>query len=629
MNNMQDFEIVGSFNNQRILSIDPERSVNLFEYIDPLGKKQKSLLCTSGLQRTDTFFSTVVGASRATFVFQGVGEADVHMYQVFGFDVYRIDTALNASLLFSFTSSSNVGYVGVDANTHQVIFVDGQQGWIWDTLTSQATQITDPNFPAKPIDVCNLDGFFVVANGDTNTFQLSMFNQGLVWGGGVAATFTASTITNSLTPTGANASAFFATGIPFQVSTTGTLPMPLVNGSTIYYTIFNPSNPGVVKVAASFSDAVAGIFITLTSNGTPTNTMITTGQLQLGSITSHPGNIVACRTLHRRLFLFSVNFTEVWENQGIGANLPFRRNNSLLIEYGTPALGSIATGFDSMFFLSNDKDGLGAVMQVSGTQAIPVSNRALDFALAGYAQLGQVADARAFLIKENGLIFYQLNFTQANHTYVYDMTLSNPSTEEGKLWHEKEVLNGNRDIAQTHGYFNGINYVFSYLLPRMYQIDPTFFTNDGEAIRRMRISRSFVDPGYRRIRIDRFQLDLLQGSIFSQGFTPVPLTLFTESSFELLTEGGDDILAEQPLDVMIPNDSAPTVYLSISRDGGQTFGYQIPAPMGQVGQRSFRTVWRKLGTIPRGQGFVVKILFFQQYPFTILGAGWAIEVMPE
>lgn len=625
---MQDFEIVGSFNNQRVLSIDPERSVNLFEYIDPLGKKQKSLLCTSGLENQNIFFSTLLGASRATFVFQGVGEASVHMYQVMGFDVYRIDTTLNATLLFSFTSSSNVGYVGVDANTHQVIFVDGQEGWIWDTSTSQATQITDPNFPAKPIDVCNLDGFFVVANGDTNTFQLSMFNQGLIWGS-VAATFTGNSANSTLMPTGATASSFFATGIPFQLATTGTLPSPLMNGSTIYYTIFNPANPGVVQVASSFANAVAGIFITLSSNGSPTNTMTTTGQLQLGSITAHPGNIVACRTLHRRLFLFSVNFTEVWENQGIGANLPFRRNNSLLIEYGTPALGSIATGFDSMFFLSNDKDGLGAVMQVSGTQAVPISNRALDFVLASYAQAGQISDARAFLIKENGLIFYQLNFTAANHTYIYDVTLSNPQSEEGKLWHEKETLNFNRDLAQTHGYFNGINYVGSYLSPIIYEIDPSFFTNDGEPIRRMRISRSFVPPGYQRIRIDRFQLDLLQGSIFAQGFIPEPLELFTENNLPLLTEDGNNLLAEQSLEVNLPNDTAPTVYLSISRDGGQTFGYQIPAPMGQVGQRSFRTVWRKLGTIPRGQGFVVKLLFFQDYPFTILGAAWAMEVMPE
>lgn len=619
---VQDFEVVGSFNAQRVIPFDPERTVNMFEYVDQLGKKSKSLLSTSGIENSGIFFSTVDGGSRATFVFQGVGETSPHMYQVFGFDVYRIDTALSATLIFSFTSSGNVSYVGVDANTHQVIFVDGQQGWIWDTLTSTATQITDPAFPSKPVDVTNLDGFFVVANGDTNEFRLSMFNQGLVWGSySTVVTGTALTDTLNMAST-----ALFATGVPFQIASTGTLPNPLVGGSQTYYSIL--VNATQIRVAASFADAIAGVFIDLTTDGTPVITVTGTGQLQQGTITSHPGNIVACRTLHRRLFLFSKNFTEVWENQGIGSNLPFRRNNSLLIEYGTPAVGSISTGFDTMFFLSQDEDGLGAVMEVTGTQAIPVSTRALDFVLAQYAEqpatLG-VSDARSFLIKENGIIFYRMNFTQANHTWVYNVTLSNPTTEEGKLWHEEEVLNGNRHPAQTHGFFIGKNYVGSYLDAITYKVDSSIFTNDGEAIRRMRITRSFVPPGYQRIRIDRFQLDLLQGGF--REVTLVPLSLLSELSEPLLTESGDEILLEQSESLQAS--TTPTVFLSVSRDGGQTFGYLIPAPMGDTGQRSFRTLWRKLGTIPRGQGFVVKIEFFDAYPFSILGAAWAMDILPE
>jgi len=529
----ENFELVGSYNFQRVIPLDPERSVNLFEYIDPLGKKPKSLLSTSGIVNSDVVFSTINGAFRTQFVFQGVNEATPNMYVVIGFDAFRIDPSLIPTLIFSFTSASNVGYVGIDANTHEVIFVDGNEGWIWDTSTSVATQITDANFPPAPIDVTTLDGFFVVANGGTNQFRLSQFNDGLLW--------------------------------------------------------------------------------------TP---------LQQGTIQSHPGNIVACRTLHRLLFLFSANFTEVWENQGIGANLPFRRINSLLMEVGTPAIGSISTGFGSLFFLSQDKDGLGSVMQVIGSQPIPISNRALDFALSQYAEVQQISDARGFLIKENGLIFYRLNFTAANHTYVYNMTLSDPSREDGKLWHEEEVLNGDRHPAQTHAYFNGKNYVGSYLEPIMYLIDNVITTNDGEAIRRMRISRSVVPPGYQRLRIDRFQLDLLQGQFFPLDGQIVELILFTESIQDILTELGDQIIAEQFL-TTIANNINPLVYMSISKDGGQTFGYLNAALMGRIGQRSYRTLWRKLGTIPRGQGFVIKIEFYEEIPFQILGSSWSYEILPE
>lgn len=629
-----DFDLVGSFNNQRVLPLDPERTLNMFEYVDPLGKKPKALLSTSGLQLSEIFFTTLTGGFRAQFVFQGVGETEPHQYVVIGRDAWRITLGGTANLIFQFTSTNITTYVGIDANTHQVIFVDGQQGWIYDVnnpnpvgFTTSAVPITDPAFPLRPIDVCALDSFFVVANGLTNQFQLSSFDNGLIWGPdntGTPSTFTMAAGSADIVIT-------FATGFSlsnYQVGTTvrftgGSLPAELVAG--VDYFVVAKTGANIIQVSAT--DGGAPIVSVAGGSGNITNN----GQLQLGQINSHPGNIVACRTLHRRLFLFSANFTEVWENQGIGSNLPFRRNNSLLMEYGTPALGSIATGFDTMFFLSQDRDGLGAVMEVVGTQAIPVSTRALDFALAQFAEdpvLKGVDDARAFLVKENGLIFYRLNFTKANHTYVYDVTLSNPQAEETKYWHEEEMLNGLRHVSQTHAYFGGRNYVGHFSLPKFYILDNSFFTNDGEAIRRMRISRPFVPPGYQRIRIDRFQIDLLQGSPFAGHDIVLPLQLLAENNDSLLTEGGDFILLEQGL-VQEVNSDSPTLFLSVSKDGGQTFGYILQLPMGKTGERTFRTLARKLGTIPRGQGFVVKVEFFDDFPFVILGAAWAMEVLPE
>ncbi len=620
MTTTTDYEIVGSYNNQRITSIDAERSVNVFEYIDSLGKKPKSLINTSGLANTNLDFGAATGGFRGQFVFKQQTNGEINEYCVIGNSIFRVSTAGVVSLLG--TLMTTTGYVGIDANTFQVIFVDGLRGYIWDTITSIFIQITDTSFSSKPIDVCYLDGFFIVANGDTNNFQLSMFNQGLVWGPDTQ-TFTAdSTPANNwliMTST-----ANYQTGVPFEVSTTGTLPVPLATGTTYYAINVDGTH---IRVAATLDDARNGTAIVLSTNGVPTNTITSEGQLQQGSITSHPGTIVACRTLHRRLFLFSQNFTEVWENQGIGTNLPFRRNNSLLIEYGTPAIASVAVGFDLMFFLSQDREGLGSVMMVRGTESIPTSNRALDFQLANYATLQKISDCRGFLVKENGLIFYRMNFTLANHTFVYNVTLSDPSNEQTKYWHEEEVLNGDRHPAQTHAYFNGINYVGDYLHPILYRLDSAVYTNNGELIRRMRITRQFVPPGYQRIRIDRLQVDLLQGNIANLQSTFQELDLLSETGFILETESGLNIEVEQELVLHDPQQLF--VFLSISKDGGQTYGYSVSAPMGQIGQRTFRTLWRKLGTTKRGQGFVAKFEFFDAVPFVILGASWAIEVLPE
>lgn len=625
----ESFDIVGGYNNQRFPNIDAERTINMFEFIDVKSKKPATLISSSGLQNTELNFTTpTTGGCRAEFVLNGFE------YLVFGQDIWRRDQFNNIILLNGGNPlPTATGYVGVDANNNangpQILFVDGVKGCIWDTKTLQFTfdvHSVDANFPLAPIDVCFIDGFLVVANGNTNNFQLSSFNDAYSWGL-QSSTFTGNTITKGL-----NVVTTFATGMSFQVSTTGTLPSPLV-ASTTYFAI-RTNVAGQILVASTYANAIANINdVLITTTGTPVNTITNftngvPGQLQQGSINTHPGNIVACRTLHRRVFLFSANFTEVWENSGFGTNLPLRRNNALLMEYGTPSAGSIVTGFDKMIFLAQDRDGIGSVMEVIGTESIPISNRALDFQLAQYASANQISDARGIFIKDNGVIFYRLNFTAANVTYVYNVTFSNPQSDEGKKWTEEQVLNGNRHPAQTHGFFNGNNFYGHFSLPILYQVSPSFVTNDGESIKRVRIGKAVTPSMYNRTRIDRFTLDIIQGLPIITNMTGI-LDLLAENGSIIDTESNLDILLEASGGIPLFATFEPPVFLSYSKNGATTFGPRLNGTMGAIGDFTHRTVWRKLGTIPRAQGFVPKIEFFSQVPFIILGAAWVYEVMPE
>jgi hypothetical protein len=351
------------------------------------------------------------------------------------------------------------------------------------------------------------------------------------------------------------------------------------------------------------------------------------GQLQEGEVNTHPGTIVAARCLHRRIFFFSQYFTEIWENAGIGTNLPFRRNNALLIEYGCPAIGSVAVDFDMLFFLSQDRNGLGSVMMVVGSQAIEASTRALDYALARFAATTGIEDCRSFLIKENGIIFLRMNFTTSDHTFIYNVSHSSPQSDATKYWHEEEILTGTRHPAQTLGYFNGKNFVGSYDSAIMYILDVNTYTNNGQRIKRTRITKSFVPAGYQRLRVDRLQLDLLQGqkaNLISQ-LELVPI--LDENEDPLLDESEDILYIER--ERLVQNEADLYVFLSISKDGGQSYGYKVKAPMGQIGERRFRTLWRKLGVIPRGQGFVAKFEFYNDYPLAIMGGSWAVTELPE
>lgn len=624
---MDSFPIVGSFEKARTSTLSSQRTVNWYEYRDPEGKKPEALFPTSGLVNTNLVFETTTKGSRGTFVFKD------YIYQVFGNTIYRLNGENYDSLTVEILQAINTtsGYVGITANTTQVIFVDGLNGWIYDTTTDLMTQIIDAAFPIRPIDVTYLDGFFVVISGETNQFYLSTYEQGLIWGVGFTApggspptkTFTADPAAGAdwlIMTTTEN----FQTGVPFTVSNSGgALPTPLVAGTT-YYSIRVDSTH--IRVATSNANAAIGNYIDLTSAGTGTQSIENEGQLQEAQITSSPGTLVACRTLHRQLFLFSQNFTEVWTNAGAGTNLPFRRNNSLLMEYGCAAIGSIAVGFDRMFFLSQTAGGLGPVMRVAGSEALPISDPDLDYQLAQIAYqevdgILKTADAAAFLVQENGIIFYRLNFTMANHTYVYNESFSSP---QQRLWHEEEVLNGDRHPGETHAYYKGKNYFVDYQSTLFYLVDGNESTNAGEAIKRMRISKTIAPPGYQRMRIDRFHLDVMQGTVGTQYSDPVYLN--TEDSKKIITESGNFLITDDS--VLIPGPT-PEIFLSISKDGGQSFGYIYQSSMGAIGERTWRTVWRKLGTIPRGQGFTVKIEFYNNTPLYILGAAWAMAVLPE
>src|ERR1051326_3859857 len=160
----EPFPIAVSFNNQPYSNIDCQRAVNLFEYVETNvnaanPSPSNSMVPTSGIADSGIFFTSDSVGFREQFVFVSNGVTNV--YSVVGSGVYLSNDSLTATLLGRLTTTA--GYVAIDANTFQIIFVDGVYGYIYDTIANTFTRITDTSFPAYPIDVCYLDGFFVVA----------------------------------------------------------------------------------------------------------------------------------------------------------------------------------------------------------------------------------------------------------------------------------------------------------------------------------------------------------------------------------------------------------------------------------------------------------------------------------
>lgn len=303
--------------------------------------------------------------------------------------------------------------------------------------------------------------------------------------------------------------------------------------------------------------------------------------LNFALVNSRPTILSACAVLKRRIFLFGETNSEIWLDAG-ASDFPFRRDNNLLLEHGVIARSSIAQGFDRLFYLANDEDGTGGIMMVEGTLPQKISSREIDEAI---QTISNPNDAVGTIYKINGDIFYQINFTSGNRTFVYYVN--------GNNWFELEMINKSRHIANTHVYYLGKHYIVGYNNNILYEMNPAFTNNAGENIRRTRICRVMSSPTYERIRLDRLWIDMLQG-------VGKPNTTDPEAD--------------------------PKIFLSISSDGGVTYHDYGSAEVGRSGDRLYRTIWRKLGV---RRDTIVKLEMFNDVPYYILGGAAVLEVLPQ
>jgi len=107
-------------------------------------------------------------------------------------------------------------------------------------------------------------------------------------GNPVTFTYTANTVTNTLT---FNDTSLFPTGSAVVLSTSGTIPQPLVAGVT-YYVINRTAT--TISLAASLADAINGVPIGLLTNGLPINQITTflNNNIPINTSLSYPIRII-------------------------------------------------------------------------------------------------------------------------------------------------------------------------------------------------------------------------------------------------------------------------------------------------------------------------------------------------
>lgn len=308
--------------------------------------------------------------------------------------------------------------------------------------------------------------------------------------------------------------------------------------------------------------------------------------LDFASEEGGPDPLVSLIVMHRELWLLGSQTTVPWFNVGALDN-PFQRMQGSFMHQGTQAAQSVARVGETFCWLSANEQGEALVMQAVGGNATRISTHAVEEALQNAVAAGhRLNDALGWGEQTLGHLFYWLTFPTANMTWVYDGTTS--------LWHERAWLNPvtsafDRHRAASHTYAFGKHLVGDWQNSNVYQLDPTYYTDNTAPRRWVRRAPYVAADGLPWVFHHSLQLDLEAG-VGLDG-----------------TGQGTD----------------PQVMLRWSDDGGVSWTEERPATMGKRGERRQRCRWPRLG---RSRARVYEVSGTDPVPSTLLAAYLDTEV---
>jgi hypothetical protein len=261
------------------------------------------------------------------------------------------------------------------------------------------------------------------------------------------------------------------------------------------------------------------------------------------------------------LWLIGESTTEIWYDAG-GAYFGFARLVGTMLQAGCKARYSIARlfseGQDGLIWFGRSERGENVVVRTKGFAIEVISTPAISHAI---AQFPVTSDAIGYTYQEDGHEFYMLIFPSADRCYCYDASLPPEYAWHQRLSYDPYAGQFHRHRSNAYMNFAGMRIVGDYQNGSLYQLTRASYTDAGWPIlARRRTPHIWNKENRERVFMASLQVD-------------IALSVANQSGLG----------------------SHPHGYLSMSRDGGATYGSPIAQPFGQVGQNLNRLMWRKLG----------------------------------
>lgn len=274
---------------------------------------------------------------------------------------------------------------------------------------------------------------------------------------------------------------------------------------------------------------------------------------------------------------------EVWYDTGSGTQ-PWAPLSGLIGRYGIAAPFAYGVSGLGLTWLSRSPDGGTDVVRTTGSVPKVVTTSPMAAAISSIRRSARITDAECLPYHMDGHTFQNFSFPSAlgtaPKTLTYDMEVGTwakrgqwlPASSSYDVW-----------APRVHVDAFGQHLVGDRSTGTIWTMDPTVSTDiDGQGIVRQRIAPGITDE-HKRQSIDQVEL-LMDVGVGLQGSG----------------QGSD-----------------PQAMLSVSDDHGQTYGNELLASMGRIGQYRKRVYWSRLGSNPET---VIKVRWSDPVPVRVTDA---------
>jgi len=637
---MPDFGFVGPSYEAPSIYQDAQECINFYPEIDPL--KEPGTRGVVALYPTPGLTTKVVLPNTQEVRGVRTVSGGEQMVAVCGPYVYVLSATLVPAVVGVLNTST--GIVGITDNGTNVYIVDGAYRYTW-RISAPATAVLTGSISGTTLTVNSVSSGTIAV--DQQLFGVGVLSETIITAGSgstwtlnrsqtvateslntaaVSATFTGTISGTTLTVSGVTGNIYVGQTIQGAGVTLGTIVVEELTSTTFKLSTSHTIGTGVTMWALNFSvlPSSDGAFSGATSVDIMDNYFVynrpdsqwwgasdlnspISPALSYGVKDGGPDNLVSLIVDHREVYLLGEQSSEVWTDVG-SVPFPFQRIPGTSTQHGIVAEFSVSRLGNSFAYVSRNNRGQGQIMQMNGYVPQRISTHAVENSLVNQT----IDDAIAWTYQLEGHEVYVVTFPSIGSnglTWCYDTAT--------QMWHKWLYWESNQTYGRHRGncccVFQGMVLVGDYQNGKLYALDKTNYTDDGNPIRRVRRAPHLVTD-FQRQYFDELQIQFQPG-VGTTGLS-VNLVNYSNNPEEYIIYPEATLTIAPTQSFVIGNQGSgvpqnitttqPKAMLRWSNDGGSTWSKEYWVGIGAQGKYQNRAIWRRLG-MARDRVFEVAI----------------------